>query len=473
MATDIDCVQDADLYGSFAPEEIEARGQLHTLISHDHVKRASDRVLKSGVLEMLSEWHRMDNPTEDLGGRPRIIGEHAIIVGMLLLAQEHSSLFMRKLAALFQHRLTPESRTLLSLPTQLESFSGKSSETTRWEKNTNNTFHHMLGAMDPFPINRRYSLTYAQVKQVIDNHDEEREHIMKGRLDLFTNAFLRMTFMEQPKRVREATAKLDISFDQTFIKPPTKKGYSKKKLAQKVKDEAAGLITEPRPGPVDPFAAWYPLKGDHLDLPRGTKDTTGPEDAKKLGTDLAWGYMINIAVRVDSEKPGKVRFPKLAVAATMSLPNVGVSEEAVELMRASLGMGLPPGLGDADKQYWANAKPERLHLPAEGLGLTASTDYRVDRLGPQGKPGEPGSKGGIEFLEDGAYCPGTPGKLKTATRDVVNGIIEEDVFQVRRGERRAFLVHQKERPDANGRRPVACPPAARAPPSPAPSSNCS
>lgn len=85
-------------------------------------------------------------------------------------------------------------------------------------------------------------------------------------------------------------------------------------------------------------------------------------------------------VRVDSEHPDKVRFPKIAVAATMSMPNVGVSEEAVELMQAALGMKLEPGLGDADMQYWANALSERLHLPAEALGWTASTDYRSDRL---------------------------------------------------------------------------------------------
>ena len=53
--------------------------------------------------------------------------------------------------------------------------------------------------------------------------------------------------------------------------------------------------------------------------------------------------------------------------------------------------------------------------------------------------------------------------LKTAIRDVVKGVIEEDVFQVRRGERRAFLVHEKERPDEKGRRPVSCPARGKSP----------
>jgi len=161
--------------------------------------------------------------------------------------------------------------------------------------------------------------------------------------------------------------------------------------------------------------------------------------------------MINIAVRVDSEVPDQVRFPKLAVAATMSLPNIGVSEEAVELMSAALGMGLPPGLSDAVMQYWANAKPELLHIPALELGYTPSTDYRVDRLGVRG------GKGGVEYIENGRFCPGMPKKLKDATKNLVTGIIDEDVFQIRRGERRAFQLHLKEKPDAKGRQPVSCP----------------
>src|SRR5690606_13268405 len=129
--------------------------------------------------------------------------------------------------------------------------------------------------------------------------------------------------------------------------------------------------------------------------------------------NLRWGWMANIAVRVDSEQPDRVRFPKIAVATTMSQPNSGVSEEAVELMRAALGMGLAPGLSDADKQYWANATVERLHRQAIDLGWTASTDYRADRLGVRG------SKKGVEFIEGGRYCPGTPQSLKNATVDLV------------------------------------------------------
>ena len=456
MAIDIDCVDDEERFGGFAPAEVEARGEMHSLISDRQVESASARVKKSGVLEMLTEWHKLDNPRQGQSGRPALIREHALLVGLLLLAQEHSPLFMRSLATMFQYCLSPASSALLGIPETIISLTGKSSEKNRWEKNTNNSFHRMLDLMEPFPMHRRYSLTYTQVKEVLDNHDPEREALMKRRLDLFTNSLLLMTFREQPRRIQRATKKLDISFDQTFLEPRSKVGYSPRTLSQRIREENDPENVKPRPGPVDPFAGWYPKKGERPDIAPGGTDTTSPTKANK-SQDLGWGWMANIAVRVDSEDPDTVRFPKIAISATMSLPNVGVSEEAVELMRAALGTNLPPGLADADKQYWANARPERLHSPAKELGWTASTDYRVDRLGPSVNAGDAGSKGGIEFIEDEKYCPGTPPALKSATLDLVNGTIDEETFQIRRGERRAFQVHSKERPDAKGRQPFSCP----------------
>ncbi|WP_157155907.1 hypothetical protein [Diaminobutyricimonas sp. LJ205] len=451
MATDSHTFSDTDLFGAFRAEEVEARGRLRSVISDAHVQAAYSRVQKSGVLEMLTEWHSIDHPLSGMGGQPAKIHPPALLVGLLLLAQEHSPLFMRNLAALFQERLTPASRDLLGLPSVMSSFVTRTTETTKWEKNTNNAFHRMVDLMDPYPMKRYVSLTYTQVQQALKHHDDEREQTMKRRLDLFMNAFLRMTFKEQPRRIQRATNKLDISFDQTFIEPPTKKGFSRNTLADRARDEIAGRVDNPTPGPVDIHAGWYPRKGNRVDVAKGKTDTTGPGDAKNSKEDLEWGWMINIAVRVDSERPDAVRFPKLAVAATMSMPNVGVSEEAVELMRAALGTELPPGLGDADKQYWANARPERLHLPADALGWTASTDYRPDRLGVRG------SKKGVEFIEDGRFCPGTPTPLKNATKDLLAGRIDEDIFQERRHQRGAFLVRSKEKPDAEGRQPVSCP----------------
>lgn len=174
-------------------------------------------------------------------------------------------------------------------------------------------------------------------------------------------------------------------------------------------------------------------------------------DTKKAKDEYSWGWEANIAVRVDSEAPGSKRFPALAVAATLSLPNVGVAEEAVSLMRAAKATGLTPGVGDADKQYWANSLVERLHDPAFNEGFTPSTDYRIDRLGVQA-----GDHGAF-YIEGAAYCPGTPEPLRDATKDLQRGLLDKETYWVRVKERKAFQLRQKEKPDAKGRTVLTCP----------------
>jgi len=160
---------------------------------------------------------------------------------------------------------------------------------------------------------------------------------------------------------------------------------------------------------------------------------------------------INTSVRVDSEQPGSTRFPKIAMAATLSLPNIGVSEEAVSVMRFALDTGLPPGIVSADKQYFANATVERLHQPVADLGFTPSTEYRIDRLGVQG------GKAGAEYIEGDVYCPGTPQALKDTTKQFMAGEIGNDTFRQRIQERTQFVLRNKEKPDAKGRTPKMCP----------------
>jgi hypothetical protein len=461
---------DADArYGGFAEAEVDSRGRLETTIDHADVVRASNRILKSGVLTLLDDWDQIDNPVPGRGGRPAIISRHAILVGLLLLAAEKDALWLRSLNRLFYRRLTPESRQYLGLPTPVASFGVAAREETRWEKNVGNSFHRILRLMDPYPMKRYVNLAYAQIRDVLAAHDENREQIARARLNQFTNALLLMTFKEQPRHIRRISNKLDISFDQTAIHSPTlAKQYSPKRLEEKIAAEIAAIesgdIDEikrlSKTSTVDPFAGYH-AKSDtnRSDLTPGSRDSTSPIRGSGRDVDYKWGWEVNIAVRVDSEAPRSNRFPQIAVAATLSMPNIGVSEEAVELMRFALGTGLFPGLADADKQYWANALPKRLHLPARALGWTPSTDYRIDRLGPQGKKGELGSKDGVEFIEGMRLCPGTPEALKMASVDhekKQNGV-DDAVYRERIEERRAFQVRAKERPDANGRQPVSCP----------------
>jgi hypothetical protein len=438
--------------GGMTQAEVMGRGRIHQLIDDDTVRLMEGRVRKTGVLEKLKGWSDEDATPFSIGGRPSLISERAMLTGMLLLAKEGSAMFLTALRDIFMYRLSDASREVLGLERPMTSFVGHIAEKNRWYANTSRAFHRMNDLMDPFPQERRQSKTYTEIQEILATHDAELAEQRKARLDEFTRLFLAMTFSEQPRSIRRASSQIDISFDQTYVETPTIKGYSPNTLLKRVADEAK--VDDKRsltPGPVDAFAGWHVRTGPRTDTPKGQTDPTTPAKGK-AETNFKWGWEANIAVRVDAKAPGKHRFPGLAVAATLSLPNINVAEEAVSLMRsATASTGLAPGVGDADKDYWANALQERLHDPAFNEGFTPSTDYRIDRLGIQG------GDHGADYIEGGTYCPGTPKPLQEATKDFQSGIIDTETYRARIKSRKAFQLHQKEKPDAKGRVVLRCP----------------
>ncbi|TFB67996.1 hypothetical protein [Cryobacterium sp. Hz9] len=437
--------------GGMTEAEIMGRGRIHDFIDHQTVVLMEGRVRKTGVLARLQEWHDEDALAFSIGGRPSLISERAVMTALLLLAKEGSAMFLTNVRDLFMFRLSDASRELLGLEKSIEAFVGHVGEKNRWYANTSRAFHRMNDLMDPFPQERRNSKTYTEIQAILRAHDVDLEEKRKARLDEFTKLFLVMTYNEQPRNIRRVSKKMDISFDQTYIGTPTVKGYSKKNLAKRVADEAkVEDMRTLKPGPVDAYAGWHVSTGPRTDVGKGQTDLTDP-GKNTSSAEYRWGWEINIAVRVDSEAPGQKRFPALAVAATMSLPNIRVAEEAISLMRATQALGLEPGVGDADKQYWANSLAERLHEPAFNLGFTPSTDYRVDRLGHQG-----GDHGAL-YIEGGTYCPATPAPLQNATKDLLGAVIDTETYRARITGRTAFKLHVKEKPDAKGRTVLRCP----------------
>jgi len=443
-------------FGGISEKEIFRTSSSDAFVDDDTIAVARRRVAATGAVNRLAKWRREDNPSVGAGGRPMLIGDEAILVGLTVLASEHAPLLITNLAELFQYRLSPQARLDLRLPVPAAGLQAGAMESDRWYRNTHNAFHRLIKPIDPYPQPRYLALTYTEIKAILDAHDVEREVVVKARLDELTKSFLTMSFMEQPRRLRRATKRIDISLDQTFIKPPTKKGFSRKGLPQRVREEVGKTLGELKPGPVDAFAGYYVTKADHPDLPKGSVDPTAPGRGGKYdGMSVDWGWMANIAVRVNADDKEAGHCPQLATAFTLSMPNIGVSEEAVELMRATkdLDPGLLPGLVDADKAYFANAVVERLHEPTFNLGFTPSTEYRVDRLGVQG------TKAGAELIEGKFYCPAMPKELKSATQDHLkkDSPIDEDTLYLRHKERTYFELRPKEKPDEKGRVPMMCP----------------
>ncbi|TFC65936.1 hypothetical protein E3T25_08900 [Cryobacterium sandaracinum] len=432
MTTDSTTPDTTD-FGGMSASEVHSGGRTDHVFTSQQVALAHSRVLQSGILDKLDAWRSEDAHVTGASARLPLISDHATLVGLLLLASEHGPLQISSLAVVLQNRLTQESRTLLHLSDVAPGFAGETREAKRWFDVTHRAFHRMLPLMDPFPQERKTANTYTEIQAVLDAHDSDLEKKMKTRLGEFTKGFLHMTFMQQPRRLRQATHRIELAVDQTFIGSPTTRGFSKNNLAKNVADEIGTSPLSLDSGPVDAFAGWH-------------------VHGKGVGrSDFTWGWMANIAVRVDSEHPGESRFPKLAISATLSMPNIGVTEEAVSLMRSALSTGLALGITDADKAYFASSRVERLHEPTFNLGFTPSTDYRIERLGVQG------GHFGSTFIEGKAYCASMPTTLQNASRDHVNGTIDAETYRGRIQARVHFELRPKGKPDDQGRVRMMCP----------------
>jgi hypothetical protein len=451
-STDIDYYRTLDNdEGGITEREIVGRGRNLQQFDDSTVALMETRVRQSGILEQLDRWAAEDSHADSMGGRPAMVSIRALLTALLLLAHEGAPLHIRRTAHVLQHRLSAKSRELLDLPDSPVSYATHVASNNRWYTNTIRAFHRLKKLMDPYPQELYTAKTYTQIQEILRTHNAERAVKYKARLDEYTRLFIRMTFMAQPRAVRRATRQMDVSFDQTYIGTPTTKGYSRKNLPGKVKAERTANLGEMSPGPVDAFAGWHVKsgKGERVDNQRGEIDQTAPERGK--WADYDWGWVANLAVRVDAEQPGSKRFPSLVVAASLSIPNMEVAEEAALLLEAAATLELVPGVADADKQYWANAKPFRLLKPALKTGFTPSTDYRSDRVGVKG-----GKHGGL-FVEGDVYCPSTPKILLNATKDFLDGKIDAKTYRARLEERKAYRLHVKQKANADGKTMLRCP----------------
>jgi hypothetical protein len=449
-----------DERGGITEDEVDTRGNDKSGLTDDVVRTAIRRVRASGVLELLDQWRKEDGYLHANGGRPPMFSAEAVIVGFLLLAGTRSPLLIRDLAKLLHHGLSDAMRAELGIPKPAPWLATKHHAALRWEENVRSTFRRqILDLMDPFPARRYESMTMVEVQRALEAHDKVNSAAKKARLDEFMRRFFHMTYMEQPRALRRASRRVDLTIDQTYIPPPTKLGFSRRELPKRVAEEQRALregraLTR---GPVDPFAGWHAKEGIRADVAPGSDDYSSPDNPGQA-TDYRWGWGVNIAERIDATVPAESRFPRIISAATLSLPGVGTSEEAVELMRSSLIDGNEPGVIDADMAYFANADPDRLHVPTRDLGFMPSTAYREPRIGQPRKQVK-----GVLMIDGDMYCPSTPEHLKSAVSDFRKERIDEATFQARRIERRHFRVHVKEQPNANGKMRVSCPALGAAP----------
>lgn len=270
-------------------------------------------------------------------------------------------------------------------------------------------------------------------------------------------AFLNMTWYLQPRRVRRATKRkeVDVTFDGTHVSSPLTRGMTRdaKKLEARISEERIRTAQgKPTPGPVSPFAGWKVTDTAKRDDARpGTNPDSGSNE------EYFWGWNATIARRVFLNKCDRTSAPSLILAATMGMPSIGTAEAATHVLTQIVEAGHLPGIADADKEYFANALPDRLYHPVRALGWQASTDYRVDRF--TARPGH----AGVIVVEGGQYCPAMRKTLIEASEDRRQGRIDDETYFARIDARQQYEIRAKERPDANGNVPMMCPAAGASP----------
>jgi hypothetical protein len=107
-----------------------------------YVESMVSRVVSSGVLGKLQTWQAEEQPHSTRGTR-RHVSERAVLVGLLILADERTPMTTIALADLFHTRLPAEARTLLQLPETIGASAGRMSEAARWRSATHIAYHQL------------------------------------------------------------------------------------------------------------------------------------------------------------------------------------------------------------------------------------------------------------------------------------------------------------------------------------------
>ncbi|TCK59230.1 hypothetical protein [Curtobacterium sp. PhB136] len=414
------------------------------------IRLAKARLKATGVVDAYAIWRHEDGFRESNGGAPALISIENLLIGWMLVTTAGQPQLLLQLGSVFFGMLTNGAREELGLPKP----SSKKSlmKVENWQQNVGNAHRRFIAIVDPHLGEDRYTAkTVEENAATMENLDKEREAIGMARLAEFMARFLNMSFFLQPRAVRNAPERkeVDVSFDGTHMSSPLTTGMShnKEKIAARIKkDKLLSAAGKPRSGPVSPYAAWKVVETPkRIDAPPGQMAQYETETA------YLWGWNATLARRVFLRPDDRCKAPQLILGATLSIPGSGNVEAAAFVLQQIVRAGHLPGIADADMEYFANAKPERLYDPVREIGWEASTEWRDDRLGPRG-----GFAGAI-FIESAAYCPAMPISLQMASRHVKDGDIDEVTYRARIDERENWEVRPKARPNPDGSVTMMCP----------------
>jgi hypothetical protein len=396
----------------------------------DHVvEQAAALIDRSGVVEQVAAWKAQAR--RGPGGRPETFPLRALLVAMVVAAVLHEDgLLVSAFTEILFFRISPEMRTALGVPDPPDVLDAWGRDDIY--RNVRTRFQGLLELMDPSPLPKNRRLAHDEFLAAVElrrvRHSDEEWAERHERLAWFVNALLEASIRALPREYRrrwKGSVAVDATVVPAFAKHDRRAKRTKKGTTPMIHTHSA-----------DPDADWY-VRGE-------VDDGAGPNSAKSV-----WGYEATIVVSAPDDPDD--RFPTLAMAmAVLHKPGHDVGHNAISALWSIKDRGHPAYYLGGDRAY-SGARAETFQLPARALGYLFVFDYRIDQLGVQD------SCGGLLLIEGAWYCPAIPAPLIEATRDYLDGRIDEPTYRARLVERWKYLARSKAGPDAEGHERLCCP----------------
>lgn len=391
------------------------------VVTQEAVLRRCLRVVDaSGIVPKAERWRSEDRlrAGKGLGGRPKVIGDRALLAVWLTLAATFQPMHVGSMAQLMEG-LDDEILDELGIV--------RSAVTPDWYSRCWRSLHSLLDLIDPHPIrcglggDRRTKMTKAQFDALVAKRDPEETARRAERLAWSANALVEASLLECPREIRRRWQG-NAAVDGTLVRAWGAEGTSKR---------SNWVASEPDGG-------WYCRGGDH-------------SDTKANGERIGWGWELTLVAMCANLGDDPADFPLLALGVAFDRPGHQPGKLATSVFRSIVGRGHPAGLAIGDRAYLPGSKPENYQLPVRSFGYGHIGEYRVDMAAIT-----VAEQGAIQV--DGAwYCPSMPADLINASVDKRNGTIDATTWRARMNRRTAYLLRANGKPDADGYQRWRCP----------------
>jgi hypothetical protein len=390
------------------------------MIPDAEVITASDRVNQTKLVDAIREWRAANRGSRVALDRPVLVSDHAILVGMLLLASSGHPIGARNLVDLFAGRLTNDSRLLLGIDQSIAS----PHDDRHAYRAVHNALRRLFATIDPYPHN---TAALALPTNSPDKEQSLRVQTTRARLDAFSDAFLTMTLAEGESQLGTSNGRMNVALTDSFI-AATDPRTPRMTATDSVPVGAHPKLPKPSDG-----RYWAMNRTDRPGplTPDGLVESS-PWKALKRAS-LRWGWEAVIALQIPSTTNETSPFPRLALSFALHRPGVNIQENSIKVLQTATRHARVPGVLIADRPYF-DAPSNVLPATAAALGYTSTYLYRRDRLGIQD------ADENAILVEGSLYHPDMPQPFIDATLDYLDGRIDEATYQLRLSRRERFVV---------------------------------